>query len=45
MKLVSQIHSYGFLVLYSCDMKMYELNFGAPNPSCFAYKQVNAQPY
>ncbi len=46
MNLVYQIHGYGILVSYSCDIALQSINknFGAPTPSCFVNKQVNANP-
>jgi hypothetical protein len=38
-KPILRIKSYGILVPYSSDITMCEPS------SCFAYKQVNAQPY
>jgi hypothetical protein len=43
MNLLYQIHRNGILVCYSLDITKHE--FGAPTPSCFAHKQVNAEPY
>ncbi len=43
---IYQINRYGISVSYSGDITKYEyIKFGAPTPSCFVYKQVNAQFY
>jgi hypothetical protein len=46
MNLIYQIYSYGILVSYTPVLTSQGMikNFGAPSPSCFVYKQVNAQP-